>query len=85
MAVSFSFVMGAPTILAAMVVEARPIGDLVFSDPGPLAVGFVAALISGGAAMGMLKWVARRGALPRFAPYCFLLCAICLALGAAGR
>lgn len=85
MAVSFSFVMGAPTIVAAIVVEAHPIRDLVFADPGPLVVGFISALISGWAAMGMLKWVARRGTLPRFAPYCFLLCAICLALGAAGR
>ncbi len=84
-AVVFSFVLGAPAILGALLVDIQPIRDLAFTEPGPLAAGFIAALISGAAAMGMLKWVARKGTLPRFAPYCFVLVGLCLMLGAVGK
>lgn len=81
-AVAFSFVLGAPAILGAMVLEARVISDLLAVDPGPIAAGFAAAFVSGLAAMGLLKWVARKGRLPVFAPYCFLLSAVALVLAA---
>lgn len=81
-AVAFSFVLGAPAILGATVLEARLISDLLAVDPGPIAAGFAAAFLSGLAAIGLLKWVARRGRLPVFAPYCFLLSAVALVLAA---
>lgn len=81
-AVAFSFILGAPAILGAMALEARVISDLLAVDPGPIAAGFAAAFLSGLAAIGLLKWVARRGRLPVFAPYCFLLSAVALVLAA---
>lgn len=81
-AVAFSFVLGAPAILGATVLEARMISDLLAKDPGPIAAGMAAAFLSGLAAVGLLKWVARKGRLPVFAPYCFLLSAVALVLAA---
>ncbi|MCZ7647029.1 MAG: undecaprenyl-diphosphate phosphatase [Planctomycetota bacterium] len=81
-AVAFSFLLGTPAIVGALIAESGPIAGLAHSDPGPLAAGFAAAFASGLLAMGLLRHVARRGALPRFAPYCFLMAAACLVLAA---
>ncbi|MBE7462117.1 MAG: undecaprenyl-diphosphate phosphatase [Planctomycetes bacterium] len=81
-AVAFSFLLGAPAIVGALAIESSQIGQLAAVSPGPLAAGFAAALVSGIAAMSLLKHVAKRGLLPRFAPYCFLMAGLCVLLAA---
>lgn len=76
-AVAFSFVLGAPAILGAAVIKGKEIEALASAAPGPLAAGFVAALLSGWVALGFLRRLADGGFLHRFAPYCWFLAALC--------
>lgn len=83
LAVSFSFLVGLPLIAAAAGVKALK-GDFapVFSQVGwvPLAAGCLASLLSGLAAILLLKLLVRRGRLSWFAAYCTALAALCFVL-----
>jgi len=82
-AARFSFLLSIPAIVGAFVVE---IGDgSVGSFPlAAQVVGFVAAFLSGGAALYVLLRLVRSGKLHYFAYYCWLIGALCLVLSLGG-
>ncbi|HUG40928.1 MAG TPA: undecaprenyl-diphosphate phosphatase [Longimicrobiales bacterium] len=67
-AAEFSFLMSLPAIAGAAVLQAAELGgDIAVS--GPLAAGFLAALLSGIAAIKSLIWLVRRQGFHKFAWY----------------
>jgi len=76
-AARFSFLLSIPAILGAGFVEAR---SLPAGGPGPVYwLGFLAALVSGAASIGLLLRYLRRGRLWPFALYCWLVAGTYLA------
>jgi undecaprenyl-diphosphatase len=75
LAARFSFLLFVPAILGALVLELADASAGSFGPPA-LVAGFLAALISGLAALRLLLRVVRRGALHYFAYYCYLLGAV---------
>jgi undecaprenyl-diphosphatase len=81
-AVEFSILISIPAIVAANLLEMlgpRSGGPGV--NVTPLAVGFVAALVTGVVALRVLQWVVRNRQLLPFAAYCALLGAVAVAIG----
>jgi undecaprenyl-diphosphatase len=80
-AARFAFLLSIPVLLAAGVWEAGDV--LALPDPGalllPLAVGFVAAAVSGWLAIGWLISYLNRRSLYVFAVYCAVGGVACLA------
>ena len=73
-AAEYSFLLAVPAILGAAILQLPHLsGDLGSVGIGPLAVGFVCALVSGVLAIRALVGLLRKGGFHRFAPYCFLL------------
>ena len=66
-AAEFSFLMSLPAIAGAAILQVPELGDAALG--GPLVAGFVAALISGIAAIKSLVWLVRRRAFHHFAWY----------------
>ncbi len=67
-AAEFSFLMSLPAVGGAAVLQATELGDGIAVD-GPLAAGFVVALLSGVAAIKSLVWLVRRQGFHKFAWY----------------
>lgn len=78
-AAEFSFLMSIPAIAGAAVLQ---VGDVheVTAGALPLAVGFLAALLSGIVAIRSLVWLLRRQGFHRFAYYVWLVGALFLGL-----
>lgn len=69
-AAEFSFLMSIPAILGAAVLELRDFSSVIpDGSAGPLLAGFVAALVSGIAAILWLVWLVRRQAFYVFSLY----------------
>lgn len=79
-AAEFSFLLALPAIAGAGLLEAVELGG---GAPGvavgPLAVSFLAALVSGVLAIRLLVVLLRRRAFHRFAPYCWTIGAVTIA------
>ena len=76
-AAEFSFLMALPAIAGAAVLELPRLSTGAGgAGPGPLAIGFVVALVSGVFAIRFLVALLRRGAFHRFAPYCWAIGAV---------
>ena len=69
----FSFLVSIPVILGAALLEARKIDSLIQHDFTNLAMGFIFSLLSGLAALGILKRVMQRAKFYYFGYYCILL------------
>lgn len=76
-AARFSFLLAAPAILGATILQATP-GAIDAAARAPLAylAGFVAAGISGYLALAWLVGIVKRGGLHRFGPYCLVVGAV---------
>ncbi len=73
-AAEFSFLLAIPVIGGAALLQIPDLaGDVAAVGFGPLAVGFLAALISGIAAIRLLLALLRQRAFHRFAPYCWTI------------
>ncbi len=73
-AAEFSFLMAIPAIAGAAVLQIPDMtGEALAIGVGPLVVSFLAALFSGVFAIRLLVRMLARGALHRFAPYCWSL------------
>lgn len=72
-AARFSFILSMPAILGAVVLDLPALAGLGSTAPGALAVGFIAAAVSGYGAVRIVWRVMERGRLALFAPYCALL------------
>jgi undecaprenyl-diphosphatase len=73
-AAEFSFLMAMPAIAGAAVLQIPELSAGTASvGAGPLALSFVAALVSGVLAIRLLVHLLARRAFHRFAPYCWLL------------
>jgi undecaprenyl-diphosphatase len=69
---AFSFILSVPAILGAVILTAKDI-TTVDIPPGPLAVGFVAALVSGVLAIYVVIRVLSARKLPYFGVYCCII------------
>jgi len=74
-AARFSFLMGTPIIAGAALFKARDLGSLTGTEVGPLAVGMIAAVISGLLAIRFLLAYLRRHATTPFIVYRLLAAA----------
>lgn len=73
-AAEFSFLMAMPAIAGAALLQIPEISaGTVAVGAGPLAAAFVAALVSGVAAIWLLLRLLARRAFHRFAPYCWMM------------
>ncbi len=68
-AATFSFLLSIPAILGAVVLTAKDGVTFDTASLGPLAVGFVAAMVVGYLALAMLVALVKKGGLYRFAFY----------------
>jgi undecaprenyl-diphosphatase len=68
-AARFSFLLSIPAILGAVVLKSRHGLDFTGANLGAVAVGFVAAAVSGYGALVLLVALVKRGGLHRFAYY----------------
>ena len=80
-ATRYSFFLGTPAILGAIVLEGKDVAALAPELRLPLAIGIVTAFVTGLAAIALLLRVVRAGKLSYFAYYCW---ALGVALAAAG-
>jgi len=76
LAARYSFLLSVPAILGAFVLEARHLDLSTTHAVAPLAVGFVAAAVSGWAALVVLLKLVRAGDFSRFAWYLWPLSAL---------
>jgi len=73
-AAEYSFLLAIPAIAGAAVLQIPDLSaEAVQVGVPALALGFVAALVSGVAAIKLLVLLLRRSAFHRFAPYCWML------------
>lgn len=85
-AAEFSFLMAMPAIAGAAVLQIPEMqGGVASIGAAPLALSFVAALISGIFAIRFLVALLKRGAFFRFAPYCWVVGAIAVVGGLIAR
>ncbi len=82
LAARFSFLLAAPSILAATAIEARDIVEASQTGVGlgALALGFIGALISGLVAIKIFMAIIQRTSLRVFSYYCFALGGLVLIL-----
>ncbi|MDQ3023922.1 MAG: undecaprenyl-diphosphate phosphatase, partial [bacterium] len=79
-AARYSFVMSIPIILGAAIVKTPELKMALESgsvDPLGLAVGFIAALLSGVLAIYVVLWMLRRARLVYFSAYCVAVSIAC--------
>ena len=74
-AARFSFLMSVPAIGGAVLLKLRD-ADLMHLDLPSLGIGFISSMIVGYAALVFLVQLVRRGGLPWFAPYCWLIAVV---------
>lgn len=87
LSVSYAFLVGLPLIAAAASKDALDGGFAALIDAvgaGPLAVAFVASVLSGLASIAALRLVVNRQGLHWFAGYCLLVALVCFGLEASG-
>lgn len=78
-----SFLLSIPAILGAFVLKSRDLESWDVSV-APMAIGFVAAAVSGYLALVGLLWLVRRGDFSLFAPYLWLLSIVAVASSLSG-
>lgn len=84
-AAEFSFLLAVPAIAGAAVLQIPNLsGGLASAGALPVAAGFLAALVSGVAAIRLLIFLLRNKAFHRFAPYCWGIGAITILFAALG-
>ena len=83
-ATRYSFFLGTPAILGAIVLEGKDVAALAPELRLPLAVGVVTALVTGLAAIALLLRIVRTGRLSYFAYYCWALGAVLTVAGMIG-
>lgn len=76
-AARFSFLMSVPAISGAVLLKLKD-ADTAGLDPAALGIGFVAALVSGYAALVLLVRLVKRGGFAWFAVYCWFAAAAAL-------
>ncbi len=82
-AAEFSFLLAIPVISGAAILQIPDLSrDIALVGVGPLVAGFVAATVSGIAAIRLLIALLRQKAFHRFAPYCWTVGVLTM-LGAA--
>ncbi|PWB61274.1 MAG: undecaprenyl-diphosphatase [Deltaproteobacteria bacterium] len=81
--VKYSFLISLPAILGAALVNLHK-GISVLPGPGPSAAGFVFSLLVGYLSLLVVERLVVRGKFIRFAPYTFLLAALCFYLNFRG-
>ncbi len=69
-AVKYSFILSLPTILGAVVLDYKEIFTLAHQNLGPYLIGFVTAGLLGYAAIGLVRFLSRKGRLNVFSVYC---------------
>lgn len=74
--VKYSFLISLPAILGAVVVQSRD-GISVLPAFLPSAAGFLSSLLTGYLALFLVERLVLRGRFIRFAPYTFLMAAVC--------
>jgi len=81
-AARFSFLLAAPIIFGAGLVQTKRLLEMPYSGAGllPLILGFVAAFLSGYACIRFLLAYLRRRPLTVFAVYCWLIGLVALAV-----
>lgn len=72
-AAKFSFILSIPAILGATIVQAKDIGSAIDSNFPAMALGFIAALISGYLAIRWLLKLIQNRSLDIFAYYCWIM------------
>jgi undecaprenyl-diphosphatase len=72
-AAEFSFLISAPAIIGAIILQARHITGLSISDIQVYLAGMAAAFIFGLAAIGIVMEIVKRAHLRFFAIYCLVL------------
>lgn len=81
-AISFSFIMGVPTILGANLLELKDVASEELSFPIPaLAAGLVCSLVFGLLAIRMVKWLVTSNKFKYFAWYTLVLGVLVVAAG----
>jgi undecaprenyl-diphosphatase len=84
-AAEFSFLLAVPAIAGAAVLQIPNLsGGLASAGALPVAAGFLAALVSGVAAIRLLIFLLRNKAFHRFAPYCWGIGAITILFASLG-
>ena len=84
-AAEFSFLLAIPVIAGAAVLQIPNLsGGLASAGTLPVAAGFLAALVSGVAAIRLLIFLLRNKAFHRFAPYCWGIGAITILFASLG-
>ncbi len=84
-AAEFSFLLAVPVIAGAAVLQIPNLsGGLASVGALPVAAGFLAALVSGVAAIRLLIFLLRNKAFHRFAPYCWGIGAITILFASLG-
>jgi undecaprenyl-diphosphatase len=81
-AVDFSVLISVPAVIGANLLEFAEVdASTLASQAAPLAIGFLAAAVTGVLALRALRWVVVRGRLLPFAIYCVLVGAGAILLG----
>jgi undecaprenyl-diphosphatase len=80
-AAAFSFLMSIPAILGASVLKLPDLDVAQALDPATLSLAVGASFLVGWGALGLLVWIAKRGQLHMFAPYCWAVGILALAIG----
>ena len=81
-AVSFSFIMGIPAVLGAVLLDVKDVFSQEFSIGwGALAAGLVCAVLFGLLAIGLVRWLVASNRLSLFAAYTFVLGLLVLFVG----
>lgn len=81
-ALDYSFVLGIPSILAAVVLELKDAAEAPIGNITPMLIGVIVAAIVGFFAIKLLRWMVKTDKLPVFAIYTLILGTITVALGA---
>jgi undecaprenyl-diphosphatase len=81
-AATFSFLLSIPAVGGAILLRIGDLIDFTASEPLAAAAGVAVTAVVGLAALGLLVWLGRSRRLWWFAPYCWVLGAVGLALAA---
>jgi undecaprenyl-diphosphatase len=80
-ALDYSFVLGIPSILAAVVLELKDAVEAPMENATPMLIGVITAAIVGFFAIKLLRWMVKTDKLPVFAIYTLVLGTIIVVLG----
>lgn len=79
-AARYSFLLSIPAILGAALISMRDLSAAGTAQPSVVAIGAVVSGVVGYAALTFLVYLVKKGNLYMFAPYCWVVGGICLAL-----